>query len=168
MRVLWYVARRAMTSYRLARALLLLTISGASAACGGSSSTSPSTGTSDAAVLAIEGLTATVEPITSPGTGWLYRLPYHVHETGGKTGATLTATHVALSNGTTADGNFMGPGVLQVPRVPPNSTITVETHLSVLTTAAAASQAVFTVTYTDDNGHTGSASAAADISPVTP
>jgi hypothetical protein len=55
-----------------------------------------------------------------------------------------------------------------VPRVPANGTITVESNLSVLTTAAAASHVVFTVTYTDDNGHTGSVSAAADISPVTP
>jgi hypothetical protein len=158
-----------MTSYRLVRALLVATVTGAIAACGGSSSpTSPSTPTSNGAVVEIEGLTATVEPITSPGTGWLYRLPYHVRETGGKTGATLTATHIALSNGITADGDFTGPGALQVPRVPANGTITVETHLSVLTTAAAASHVVFTVTYTDDNGHAGSAAAAADISPVTP
>jgi hypothetical protein len=54
-----------------------------------------------------------------------------------------------------------------LPRVPPHGAITVETHLSVLTTAAAASHVVFTVTYTDDNGHTGSASAATDTSPVT-
>jgi hypothetical protein len=158
-----------MTSYRLVRALLLTTITWAIAACGGSSSpTSPSTATSDGAVVAIEGLTATVEPITSPGNGWLYRLAYHVHETGGKTGATLTTTHFALSNGITADGDFSGPGVLQLPRVPPHGAITIETHLSVLTTAAAASHVVFTVTYTDDNGHTGSASASADTSPVTP
>ena len=107
-------------------------------------------------------------PITSPGTGWLYRLTYHVHETRGKTGATLTATHIALSNGTSADGNFTGPVVLQVPRVPANGTITVETDLSVLTAAAAASHVVFTVTYVDDIGQTGSASAAADIPPVAP
>jgi hypothetical protein len=158
-----------MTSYRLVRALLLTTITCAIAACGGSSSpASPSTATSDGAVVAIEGLTATVEPIISPGNGWLYRLVYHVHETGGKTGATLTATHFALSNGIIADGDFTGPGVLQTPRVPPHGAITVETNLSVLTTAAAASHVVFTVTYTDDNGHTGSASAAADTSPVTP
>jgi hypothetical protein len=158
-----------MTSYRLVCALVLGTMTGAMAACGGSSSpTSPSTPTSNGAVVAIEGLTATVESITSPGTGWLYRLTYHVHETAGKTGATLTATHFVLSNGFSADGNFTGPGVLQVPRVPANSMITVESDLSVLTTAAAASHVVFTVTYTDDDGHTGSGSAAADISPVTP
>jgi len=167
MRVLWYVAWRAMASYRLVCALILGTITGATA-CGGSSPTSPSTPTSNGAVVAIEGLTATVEPITSPGTGWLYRLTYRVHETGGKTAATPTATHFALSNGFSADGNFTGPGVLQVPRVPANGTITVESNLSVLTTTAAASHVVFTVTYTDDNGHTGSVSAAADISTVTP
>ena len=121
----------------------------------------------NSAVIVIEGLTATVEAITSPGIGWLYRVPYHPHETGGKAGATLTATHFALSNGLTADGTFTGPGVVQVPRVPPNGTITVESSLSVLTTAAAASQVVFTVTYTDDSGHAGSATATADIRQVT-
>jgi len=158
-----------MTSYRLVYALLLGTIGGAIPGCGGSSPpTSPSTPTSNGARAAIEGLTATVEPITSPGTGWLYRLTYHVHETGGKTGVTLTATHFALSSGPSADGNFTGPGVLQEPRVPANGTITIESHLSVLTTTASASHVVFAVTYIDDNGHTDSASAAADISPITP
>jgi hypothetical protein len=47
-------------------------------------------------------------------------------------------------------------------------TITIESDLSVLTTAAAASHVVFTVTYTDDKGQAGSASAAADIVSVTP
>jgi hypothetical protein len=155
--------------YQMRCALLLGTITSTIVACGGSySPTSPSTSTSNSAVVAIEGLTATVEPITSPGSGVLYRLTYHARETGGKTGATLTATHFALSNGLSADGNFTGPGALQVPRVAANGTITVESDLSVLTTAAAASHVVFTVTYTDDNGRTGSAGAAADISPVTP
>ena len=157
-----------MTSYQLLRALLLGATAAAIAGCGvSSSSTSPSASTNNAAVVAIEGLTATVEAITSPGIGWLYRLPYRPHETGGKVGATLTATHFALSNGQTADGTFTGPGVVQVPRVPPNGTITVESTLSVLTTAPAASRVVFTVTYTDDSGHTGSATAAADILLVT-
>jgi hypothetical protein len=143
--------------------------------CGSSSSPTTSSGITDKAVVAIEGLTATVEAITSPGPGWLYRLTYHTHETGGKTGATLTATHIALSNGETADGNFQGPGVLQVPRVPAYGVITVETSLTVLTTAATlptaaapASHVDFTISYTDDKGHTGSASTAADISPLTP
>jgi hypothetical protein len=157
----------AMISYRPVCALLLGMIIGAIAGCG-SSPASPSPPTSTGAVVAIEGLTATVEPITNPGTGWQYRLTYHAHETGGKTGATLTATHFVLSNGLSADGNFTGPGVLTVPRVPANGTLTVASTVSVLTTAAAASHVVFTVTYTDDNGHTSSANATADISPVTP
>jgi hypothetical protein len=155
-----------MTSYQLVRALLLGAIIGTAAACSDSSSlTSPST---DAAVMTIEGLTVTVESITSPDTGWLYRLRYNAHETAGKTGATLTTTHIALSNGLNADGDFSGPGVLQAPRVSAYGIIQVETHLSVLTTAVPASHLVFTLGYTDDKGRTGSASAAADISPVTP
>jgi hypothetical protein len=148
--------------HRLMYVLLLGTIAGAIAACGG-----PSTPTSpNGAIAAIEGLTATVEPITSPGTGWLYRLTYRVHETGGKTGATLTATHFALSNGFSVAGNFSGRRV--VPRVSAHGTLTIESDLSVVTTAPAASHVVFTITYTDDNSQTSSASAAADISPVTP
>ena len=145
--------------------LLLGAISAATFACGSNSApTTASTAVNNVAVVAIEGLAATVEPITSPGNGWLYRLTYHVHETSGHAGATLTATHFALSNGLNADGNFTGPGVLQTPRVPANGLITVESNLSVLTTATPASQVVFTVTYTDDTGRTGSATAEADIS----
>lgn len=152
-----------MTSHRLEGALLLGMIVSGIAACGHSSSpTSPS---SNAAVVAIEGFTATVEAITTPGTGWLYRLDYHAHETGGKTGATLTATHIALSSGLNADGDFSGPGVLSVPRAPAGGAIAAETSLSVLTTAPAASHVTFTLTYTDDNGHPGSVTAEADISP---
>ena len=152
-----------MTSHRLACALLLGTMTSAIGACGHSSS--PAAPSNDTAVVAIEGLSATVEPITTPGTGWLYRLDYHAHETGGKTGATLTATHIALSNGLNADGDFSGPGVLSVPRAPAGGAIAAETSLSVLTTAAAASHVTFTLTYTDDHGHQGSITADADISP---
>jgi hypothetical protein len=154
-----------MTQRELWRLLLLGTIIAATIGCGGSPSSSTLTTN---AVVVLEGLTATVEPITSPAAGWLYRVPYHAHETGGKTGATLVSTHFALSNGQTADGNFTGPGVLQVPRVIAGGMITIESHLSVLTTAAPASHVVFTVTFTDDNGRMGSASADADISLTTP
>ncbi len=109
---------------------------------------------------------ATVEPITMPGTGWLYRLLYEVRETGGKTGATLTLAHWALSNGLTTNDNFSGPGVIQVPHVAAGSTITVESHLSLLTTAAPASHVDFAITYMGDDGRTASVSIAADISQV--
>jgi hypothetical protein len=157
-----------MTSSRRLRGLLLGAFISAVIACGSSSSPTSSSAMTDTAVVALEGLTATVEPINSPGTGWLYRLTYHAHETGGKTGATLTATHIALSNGQTADGDFNGPGMLQKPRVPASGIITAETNLSVLTPAAAAPHVAFTVSYTDDNGHTGSADAAVDITPLKP
>jgi hypothetical protein len=157
-----------MHSFRTARALLCGVIIGAIAACGTSSSPTSSDRITDKAVVAIEGLTVTVEAITSPSNGWLYRLTYHAHETSGKTGATLTATHIALSNGEIADGDFKGPGVLQVPRALASGIITVETSLSVLTNeAATASHVVFTLSYTDDNGHAGSVTADAEISPLT-
>ena len=157
-----------MTSYLLPRALLIGAIVSAIVACGNSSPTLPTTPMNDSAVIAIEGIAVTVEAITSPDTGWLYRLRYSAHETAGKTGATLTTTHIALSNGVMADGDISGPGILTVPRVPASGIIQVETHLSVLTTAAAASRLAFTLGYTDDKGHTGVASVAADISPVKP
>jgi hypothetical protein len=158
----------AMTAGQLLRPLILGAVISAIIACGNSSPTSPSTPINDTAVIAIEGLAPTVEPITSPDKGWLYRLRYNARETAGKTGATLTTTHIALSTGVMADGDFSGPGILTVPRVPASGIIQVETHLSVLTTAAAAPHLVFTLGYTDDKGHPGSASVAADISPVSP
>jgi hypothetical protein len=150
------------------RSLHALFLTSTIAACVGSlsaASASPATPTSSDAVAAITSLTATVEAITTPGKGWLYRLVYQVHETGGKSGASLVSYHIALSNRTTADGNFRDSGVVQVPHVAANGTIRVETTLSVITKAAAASHLSFTVTYTDDSGQTDSAMVDADISP---
>ena len=150
---------------RTARLLGCALVLGVLSACGNSSpAASPSRPL--IAVVAITLKKATVEPITTPGTGWLYRLLYEVRETGGTTGATLTLGHWALSNGFTTNDNFSG--VLQVPHVGAGSTITVESHLSVLTTAAPASHVDFTITYMGDDGQTGSVSIAADISQVPP
>jgi len=148
-------------------ALVVGLISSAVTACG-SSSTSPSPATTNAAVVAITVRKSTVEPITTPGIGWLYRLQYDVRETGGKTGATLTLAHWALSNGFATNDNFSGSGVIQVPHVAAGSTINVESHLSVLTTAAPASHMDFTITFSGDDGQTGSISTAADITVVPP
>ena len=138
-----------------------------SVACGASSPSAPATSsapTSSSAVISLELLTSTVEPITTPSNGWVYRLTYRAHETGGQTGATLTTAHFALSTGLNADGTFTGPGVLQVPHVPASGVITVQTSLSVLTSAPPAPHLQLTVSYTDDNGHTGSATIGADVS----
>jgi len=149
------------------RLLYVLLVAAMNAACG-SSSMSPSSATSNAAVVGITVRTSTVEPITAPGTGWLYRLRYEVRETGGKTGATLTLAHWALSNGFTANDDFSGPGVVQVPHVAAGGTLTIESHLSVLTTAAPGTHVDFTITYAGDDGKTGSVATAADISLVPP
>jgi hypothetical protein len=153
-----------MKTYRLLCALLVATMN---CACG-SSSMSPSSAPNNAAVVGITVRTSTVEPITTPGAGWLYRLRYEVREAGGKTGATLTLAHWALSNGFTTNDTFSGSGVLQTPHVAAGGTITVESTLSVLTTAAPATHVDFTITYTGDDGQTGSIAAAADISLVPP
>ncbi|HET9832890.1 MAG TPA: hypothetical protein VFP91_14300, partial [Vicinamibacterales bacterium] len=115
-------------------AIFVGTLSSAISACG-SSPSSPSTFTNNSAAVAITIRQSTVEPITTPGIGWLYRLLYEVHETRGRTGATLTLAHWALSNGFATNDNFSGSGVIQVPHVAAGGTITVESHLSVLTTA---------------------------------
>ena len=56
--------------------------------------------------------------------------------------------------------------MVQTPHVGAGTTITVESHLSVLTTAAPASHVDFTITYTGDDGRTGSVSTAADLSQI--
>jgi hypothetical protein len=149
--------------HQLLRAPLVSIMSAVLAACG-SSSMSPSAAPNNAATIGIAVRQSTVEPITTPGTGWLYRLLYEVRETGGKTGATLTLAHWALSNGFTTNDNFSGSGVIQTPHVAPGGTITVESTLSVLTTAAPASHVDFAITYTGDDGRTGSVATAADLS----
>ncbi len=55
-----------------------------------------------------------------------------------------------------------------MPHVAADGTIIVESHLSILTTAAAASHVDFTITYVGDDGKTGSVIAAADFSHVPP
>jgi hypothetical protein len=154
-----------MKLHQLSYALLVIVIG---VAWGSSSPTSQSPAPNNAAVIGITIRKSTVEPITTPGTGWLYRLLFEVHESGGKTGATLTLAQWALSNGFTTNNTFSGPGVLQTPHVAAGGTITVESTLSVLTTAAPATHVEFTITYIGDDGQKGSASTGADISRVPP
>lgn len=156
-----------MNELLLRRMLFVSILASAITGCG-SSSPSPSPATHNAAVVAIAVRRSTVEPITMPGAGWLYRLTYDVREIGGTTGATLTLAHWALSNGFATNDNFSGPGVVQVPHVASGSTITVESHLSVLTTAVPASHVDFTLTYSGDDGQTGSVSTSADVSVLPP
>jgi len=126
-------------------------------ACGSTPSpTAPPT-----TVVAIVGLTATVEPITTPATGILYRLTYQVHESGGQLGATLMTQHFALSNGAATDG-----AINSSPHVAAGATITIQSTLSILTTAPPATHVVFTIGYTDDNGRVGSVSAEADVARI--
>ncbi len=146
------------------RTLFVASLSSTMAACGSSTPASP-TPTTSIAVAVFVTFNATVESITTPGNGWLYRFVYQMHETSGKSGATLVGYHIALSNGASVDGNFNGPGVLQTPRAVPNGNISAETTLSVLTTNPPASHVTFTLTYTDDSGRTASTTTDADIRP---
>ena len=145
--------------YRFASSMLAAGLMGA---CASSSSPTPlpiATG----AVVAITNLTATVEPTTtaSNSSGWLYRLRYQVRETSGSAGATLVGQHFVLTTGLAADGTFNS-----APHVAANAAISIESTLTVITTAAPAAQLTFSITFTDDAGRAGSASAGASISPI--
>src|SRR5262245_20471209 len=141
-------------SFRVVAALLALH---AAAGCGGSpTAPSPSPPTPGAAILT---LSATFEPlVTTPAPGLLYRLLYQVHETSGVGAVTLTTQHFAMS-----DGTFNA--ALTTPRVSAGGTITVESTLSIYPQTTPAGHVVFTITYSDDSGRSGSATAEADIVP---
>ena len=154
---------------RCARALAIAAIGsalGMTNGCGspGPLPTSPGS-TTNRATIVIVGLTATVEPLTTtPQPGLVYRLTYQLHESAGRMGATAIAQHFAFSDGTTADGNFSG--ALTPPQVAPAATITVQSTVSRFPASTPATHVSFTVTYTDDGGQSGAASAEADISRV--
>jgi hypothetical protein len=145
---------------RFARALAIVTI-GSSIACSSTPSAPSSPATGASVVLTI--LTATVEPLTTtPQPGLLYRVTYRVQEMAGRTGVTLVQQHFALSDGTAADGNFNS--ALTPPHVAPAGTITVESTLSIYPSTTPAAHVTFSVTYTENGGKSGTASAQADIS----
>ena len=150
-----------MASHRCARALAIATIGG-SIACG--SASSPTTPAINSASIALLGLTATVEPLTTtPQPGLLYRLTYQVHESGGTIGATLVTQHFALSDGVTADGDFKSTPTTHVA---PMGTVTVQSTLSLYPATRPASHVTFSITYTDDRGQAGTASADADVTRI--
>jgi hypothetical protein len=143
-----------MTHLRCCAALLL---AGTSIACGkAASAPSPV-----AATVSIIGLTARVEPLTTtPQPGLVYRLTYQVRESGGQTGATLTTQHFSFSNGVMADGTFTSS------RVGPGATIPLVSTYSVYPAANPASRVEFVIGFVDDRGSSGTASAAADVTPM--
>jgi hypothetical protein len=152
---------------RYARTLTVAAIGSALGAlgCGGSPTSPSSSATTQSASIAIVGLTATVEPLTTtPQPGLLYRLMYQVRESGGRTGATLITQHFAFSNGASADGNFSSAQI--PPHVGPLGTITVESTYSVFPASVPATHVDFSIGYDDDRGKAGTASAGADISRV--
>ena len=131
---------------------------GVAASCS-SPAPSPSKSTDNSASLAILGLTATVQPLTTtPQPGLLYLLEYQVHESRGKTGATLVTQRFDLSNGFSTNGNFN-----PVPYVTAAGMITIESTLSIYPASTPASHVTFSVTYSDDGGRSGTATADADI-----
>jgi hypothetical protein len=143
-----------------ARALLVAAVGGG-VACSAPATPTPAP-PDNRAVIAIIGLTATAEPLTTTSQpGLLYRLRYQVRESVGRTGATLLEQHFVFSNGSVADGTF-NPAA----HVAPASTITIESTYSVYPANVAASRVTFSISYMDDRGLTGTAIAEADVSRI--
>jgi hypothetical protein len=144
--------------------VLAIVVIGTTIGCSSSSSL-PAPTTINHAAIAIVGLSATVEPLTTtPQPGLLYKLTYQLRESGGLTGATAVAQHFAFSNGASADGNFNT--AVTPPHVAAGSAITIVSTYSVFPASTPAGHVVFTVSFTDDAGQSGTASTEADISRV--
>jgi hypothetical protein len=158
-----------MTFSRCTRALAIAAI-GTAMGCGGrgpAAPEAPGTTITNRAALAIVGLTATVQTLTTtPQPGLAYQLTYQLHESAGRIGATAVAQHFAFSNGTSADGNFNS--ALAPPHIAPGGTITVQSSYSIFPATTPASHVTFTVTFVDDMGQSATASAEADVSRIGP
>lgn len=127
-----------------------------------SSSALPAAPTINHAVVAIVGLTATVEPLTTtPQPGLVYKLSFQLHESGGRVGATAMTQRFVFSNGATADGNFNN-----TPHVAPGGFINIVSSYSVYPASIPAAHVAFTISYTDDAGQAAAASAEADITRI--
>lgn len=146
---------------RLWRALAIAAL-GTCVACGGSQSTPTAPSPGGNAVLAIETLTARVQPLTTtPQPGLLYILTYQVRETAGRTGATLVSQYFAFANGASAEGLFNSS-----PHVAPSGTLPLTSTYSVYPATTPTSRVTFSIAYTDDAGKAGTVSAQTDISQV--
>jgi len=126
------------------------------------SCSSPSAPTPTGSIVIIN-LTATVEVLTTTAEpGLRYLLRYEVRETGGQIGVTLLRQRFELSNGFATEADFSG-----MPRVEPGGTVPVVSTLSIYAASVPASSVTFHVTYRDDRGRTGTATASAAITPRT-
>jgi hypothetical protein len=138
-------------------AVLLLAVLSTSIGCG----KSPAVPSPVPASVSIVGLSATVGPLTTtPLPGLLYRLTYQVREGGARTGATLATQRFTFSNGVVAEGTFSSS------RVEPGATITLVSTYSVFPATDPAGRVEFSIGFVDDRGNSGTASAAADITPM--
>jgi hypothetical protein len=103
-----------------------------------------------------------VEPLTTNSqSGLVYKLTYQLHESGGRVGATALTQRFEFSNGAAADGNFNN-----APHVAPGGSLNIVSSYSVTPASIPAGHVIFTVTFTDDAGQSGTARAEADVSRV--
>jgi hypothetical protein len=153
----------AMVSYRTAGALPVVVLIAGSIACRSQSpSPSPTEPVATPASIVIANLTAIVERLTTtPEPGLVYRLTYQVRETGGRTGATLVGQRFEFSNGSSADGSFA-----TMPHVAAAGMVTMQSTYSIYPATTPATHVTFSITYNDDGGRGGTATAGADIPPI--
>ena len=131
------------------------------AACGGSSSAptnqqpSPAS-TVSLAVVSVESLVVTME---TTATGFLYKVSYLLRETAGRSSATLTGVSYALSTGGTTDPTLSGTTRIPAGQAYNPGTISVTDN----TGRGPSPQLTVNVTFTDDSGQRGSASAVGSV-----
>jgi carboxypeptidase family protein len=127
-------------------------------ACGGS----PATPTpAVVAALTISPLTATVEPTSA---GFMYHVSYQLKETSGRSAATLTDVTYTLASGAALDPALASP--IKVAAGGSASAGTV--NVADTSGRGKSNQVTVRVTFTDDNGRTGTSSASAAVTDVAP
>jgi hypothetical protein len=125
-------------------------------ACGSPSPTAPSAPTTVVAAISIQSITATSE---TTATGFLYDVTYQLRETGSRSAATFSGLTYSFSNGTSTDGTLNG-----TVKVASGGSVNVgPVNITDNTGRGIASSVTIGGTFSDDNGHTGSASGSASI-----
>lgn len=150
------------------RVILLLML--AAFGCGSKTSpTSPSSTATTTPVTTPAGLSVSVSAATAEtsSSGTIYKVTFQVAETSGKTGLTLTGFTFSLQNGsgTTLRSASSDPQSIKL-----GAGITTNPSTTTLpndTSGTVAAQILTVVTFTDDAGRTGSASATKSVTTIT-
>lgn len=135
------------------------------AACSGKSSPSTPSSTPPATVVAAISITPLTVTREATASGFIYRVTFQLRETSGRSSALLTGVSYALPTGGTTDPGLNGAVI----RIPAGGTYNAGTvSVNDNTGRGPASQITVRVTFTDDAGLAGSASATTDVSATSP